>query len=126
MRIQTTAIGLAALFAVLAPASVGTASRLHMRVYPTVASAPAKVWVHMRIERDVQHRAVEIIAESEDFYRSSEIELDGDRAPRTNVFEFRGVPAGVYDVRAVLKGEGGYNIETVSTKVRLYGDGHEW
>jgi len=122
MTRRLTVIGLAALLAALAPASIGGASRLHMRVYPTVAAAPTKLWVYMRVERDIQHRAIEIIAESEDFYRSSEIQLDGDRAPRTNVFEFRGMPAGLYDVSAVLKGQGGYSIEVVQTQVTLYGD----
>jgi hypothetical protein len=44
------------------------------------------------------------LAESDDFYRSSEIQLDGDHAPRTNTFEFRSLPPGHYSVKAMLMG----------------------
>ena len=59
------------------------------------------------IEADQDNRAVEIIAESADFYRSSEIQLEGDKAPRTTNFEFRSLPPGTYEVRALLIGTGG-------------------
>jgi hypothetical protein len=78
--------------------------RLNMRVTPTVAIAPADLTVRATVEVSRSNRAIEIIAESADFYRSSEIPLDGDRAPRTTRFEFRGLPGGMYAVRAVLKG----------------------
>jgi hypothetical protein len=79
-------------------------NRLNMRVTPTVAFAPADLTVRATVEASASNRAIEIIAESEDFYRSSEMPLDGDRAPRTTRFEFHGLPGGSYTVRAVLKG----------------------
>ena len=54
------------------------------------------------IEADQDNRAVEIVAESADFYRSSQIQLEGDKAPRTTNFEFRSLPPGTYEVRALL------------------------
>lgn len=75
-----------------------------MRVSPSVAFAPANLAVRATILADIGNRAVEIVAESSDFYRSSEIQLDGDRAPRTAVFEFRSLPPGSYEVKAVLRG----------------------
>jgi hypothetical protein len=50
---------------------------------------------------------VEILAESSDFYRSSEIQLEGDKAARTTMFEFRSLPPGSYEVRATLFGSSG-------------------
>jgi len=50
---------------------------------------------------------MEVIAESGDFYRSSAIQLEGDRAPRTVTFEFRSLPAGEYEVTAVVIGTDG-------------------
>jgi hypothetical protein len=78
--------------------------RLNLRVSPAVAIAPADLTVRATVEASESNRAIEIIAESGDFYRSSEIPLDGENAPRTTRFEFRGLPGGTYAVRAVLKG----------------------
>jgi hypothetical protein len=86
------------------PLGMRGGERLAMRVSPAVAFAPADLIVRMTIESNNANRAVEIIAESTDFYRSSEIPLNGDKAPRTAQLAFRSLPGGVYSVRAVLKG----------------------
>jgi hypothetical protein len=72
-----------------------------------VAFAPANLVVRATIEANAENRAVEIIAESADFYRSSQIQLEGNKAPRTNQFEFRSLPPGTYEVRALLIGTDG-------------------
>jgi len=59
------------------------------------------------VEADPDNHAVRISAESPDFYRSSEVGLEGEDAPRTTTFEFRGLPTGTYEVRATLLGAGG-------------------
>ena len=41
------------------------------------------------------------------YHRSSEIPLDGKNAQRVNVVELKGLPTGLYEVRAVLVGPGG-------------------
>jgi len=92
------------LFATL-PMSAG--ERIVVKVSPAVAFAPANLVVRTMIEADQDNRAVEIIAESADFYRSSQIQLEGDKAPRTTSFEFRSLPPGTYDVRALLIGADG-------------------
>ncbi|HZP48639.1 MAG TPA: hypothetical protein VFB07_08895 [Vicinamibacterales bacterium] len=66
---------------------------------------------------------MEIVAESEDFYRSSEIQLDGDSAPRTTQFEFRSLPPGTYEVRAVLYGAGGDARAEVRQQVNVIASG---
>lgn len=58
------------------------------------------------VESNPANRSIEIIAESADFYRSSEIPLDGEKAARTAQIAFRNLPSGLYRVRAVLKGAG--------------------
>lgn len=78
-----------------------------MKVSPAVAFAPANLVVRAYVMADPDNRAIEVVAESEDFYRSSEIQLNGEKAPRTNVFEFRSLPTGTYQVRAVLIGTQG-------------------
>jgi hypothetical protein len=86
---------------------LGAGGRITMRVSPAVAFAPANLVVRATIEADAANRAVEVIAESADFYRSSEIQLEGERAARTNTFEFRSLPPGAYEVRATLFGASG-------------------
>ncbi len=97
--------GAAVLLLLALPAGAG--DKLSMKVSPSVAFAPANLVVRAFVLQDADNRAIEVIAESEDFYRSSEIQLDGDKAPRTNVFEFRSLPTGTYQVSAVLIGSQG-------------------
>jgi hypothetical protein len=86
------------------PAGTRTSERLVMRVSPSVAFAPADLVVSTTIDSNASNRAIEIIAESADFYRSSEVPLDGDKAPRTFRLALRNLPGGAYTVRALLKG----------------------
>jgi hypothetical protein len=104
---------------VLVSGVLGASDRLSMRVSPAVAFAPANLVVRTLIEADAANRAIEIVAESPAFYRSSEIQLDGEHAPRTTMFEFRSLPSGNYSVRAVLKGQGGHELVTVERKVNV-------
>ena len=86
------------------PVGTRTGARLAMQVSPSAAFAPADLIVRTTIDANASNRAIEIIAESADFYRSSEVPLDGARAPRTNRLALRNLPGGAYTVRAVLKG----------------------
>jgi hypothetical protein len=106
-------------------ASVGGQDRLTMRVSPSVAFEPANLVIRMRIERNEDNRAVEIEADSSYFYRSSEIQLDGERAPRTTRFEFRSLPGGNYNITARLKGSGGEELAVVRSKVNVMASGAE-
>ena len=102
MKARILLCGISVLLTV--PLGVRTGDRLAMRVSPTVAIAPADLIVRTTIESNAANRSIEIIADSADFYRSSEIPLDGENAARTAQFAFRHLPSGLYTVRAVLKG----------------------
>jgi hypothetical protein len=84
--------------------------RLVMRVSPAVSYAPANLRVTTIVTSDKENRAIQVEAESDGFYRSSEIPLEGEEAPRTTVVEFRSIPGGNYTVRATLKGVNGREI----------------
>lgn len=105
-----------------AVSSLGAVERLRLKVTPSVAFAPATLIVRTTIEPDAQNRAVEIVAESPDFYRSSEIELEGDRSPRTTTLEFRSLPAGTYEVSATLIGPGSAVRARTEQEVDVMGD----
>ena len=101
------------------PLGAGSPERLSMRVSPAVAFAPADLSVRATIEANDQNRTIEIIAESGDFYRSSEMSLNGEKAPRTTQFEFRGLPGGRYVVVAVLKGAGGEQLASTRREIQV-------
>src|SRR5262249_12634924 len=86
-------------FFLLTASAVGADDPLALRVSPAVSFAPANLIVRATVEANADNRSMEVVAESADFYRSSAIELDGDRAPRTRMFEFRSLPPGVYEVK---------------------------
>ena len=93
------------MLAVALPSAAG--EPLAMRVSPRLALEPALLTVRTTIEADADNRALQIVAQSADFYRSSFIQLDGANAPRLNVFEFKNLPNGTYDVTSVLVGSRG-------------------
>jgi hypothetical protein len=102
---------------------LGAGERITMKVSPAVAFAPANLVVRATIECDADNRAVEITAESPDFYRSSEIQLEGEKAARTNTFEFRSLPPGTYEVRATLFGMSGQPRGIVRQQINVIASG---
>ena len=108
---------------ILIASGVDANDRLDLRVSPAVAFAPANLSVRATVESASDNRSIEIIAESAEFYRSSEMQLDGDAAPRTAIFQFRSLPTGEYSVRGILKGPGGHEIATVERKVNIVESG---
>lgn len=104
-------------------APVGAGERLALKVSPAVAFAPANLIVRTTVEADSANRAMEIEAESVDFYRSSAVELDGENAPRTTQYEFRNLPPGRYSVKATLRGSDGHPRAAVRTEVNVMASG---
>lgn len=103
MKASVLACGVAVLLRL--PALSGNS--LTMRVSPSVMLAPGYLTVRTTIEANVDNRAMEVIADSPTFFRSSRVPLDGDRAPRVNEFVFKDLPAGRYQVTARLMGTSG-------------------
>jgi hypothetical protein len=77
---------------------------LRMRVSPAVAMAPGFLTVRVNVEAAAENRLLQVVAESPDFYRSSEIQLNGAQAAPLAVFEFRNLPSGLYQVTGMLVG----------------------
>jgi hypothetical protein len=89
---------------VLAFAAVSASGdeQLRLAVSPARSFAPSNLNIRARIVPHPDNRTLIVTAESEDFYRSSEISLEGEFAPATITFEFRGLPGGEYIVSGVL------------------------
>src|SRR5262245_19282598 len=94
MRSRALIFGLA----MTATTALDATAPLSIHVRPAMSVAPANLVMQARVEPDAKNRAIEIVADSEDFYRSSTIQLDGELAPKTTYFEFRSLPSGEYTV----------------------------
>jgi hypothetical protein len=118
MSVRTFLVGLL----VVLSGPLGADERLSLQVSPEIAIAPAKLTIRARIAPDEENRAVVVTVESEDYYRSSEIQLDGERAPRMTLVNLIDVPAGSYQVSAVLKGPGGRERALAQSTVTIVGE----
>lgn len=78
-----------------------------LHVNPSVSVAPATVGIRVRVPPEADNRALEIVLDSENFYRSSRLELDGDRAPLVSTLRVGSLPAGTYVVTAAVMGVDG-------------------
>jgi hypothetical protein len=103
MRLKALLGGLVIVMAV--PGLANEAVR--MRVSPKMTVEPAWLTVQMSVEPNADNRRLHLEIDSETFFRSSEVALEGDKAPRTNVFQYRGLPAGDYELRVALIGRDG-------------------
>lgn len=86
-----------------AAAETAAREKLSLRVTPNVSSAPSNVVAIATIAKDPANRWLTIEAESGAFYRSSAIQLDGDKAPAVTEVRLSNLPSGEYAVSAVLK-----------------------
>jgi len=75
---------------------------LRLAVTPAQSMAPATVRIRARVEPSAANRLLAIVADGEDFYRSSEMQLAGDQAPATVELQFSNLPGGNYEFYAVL------------------------
>jgi hypothetical protein len=100
-------LGLSALLLTGSTLALGAGEALTVQLTPEMGFAPADVVVKASVEAHSDNRALELILDSPDFYRSSLVELQGEQAPRTTVFEVRSVPGGRYVVTTRLLGPSG-------------------
>ena len=91
--------------------------RLTMAVSPMQSFAPTTLIIRVHVEPDRGNRALEVVAESGEYYRSSRIQLDGADTPRTISFEIRNLPGGDYDIRGALIDSADHERAAVRTQV---------
>jgi hypothetical protein len=101
--------------------SAGPIDRLTLAASPVSSFAPAHLVVRVHVTPDPANRALEVIAESSDYFRSSRMPLDGEDAPTTITLEFRGLPQGDYAVRGRLIDSAGHERASVRRQVIVLG-----
>jgi hypothetical protein len=94
---------------------------LTMAVSPVQSLAPTNLTIRVHVEPDADNRALEVVAESGEYYRSSCIQLDGADAPRTISLEIRNLPGGDYDLRSALINRAGRERAAVRTQIVVLG-----
>ena len=103
MKTRSTLAALTIIGMLSASGTTGATEKLTLRVTPNVSSAPGTVIVKATVARNAENRWLHIEADSGEFFRSSEIQLDGDRAPVVSEFRIPNLPGGEYVVKAVLR-----------------------
>jgi hypothetical protein len=96
-------------------AKVDAGAKLMLKVSPSVSSAPSTVVVRALVPKDADNRTLLIGADSGTFYRSSEIQLDGARAPFVTELRLKDLPGGEYTVVAVLRDQMGHQTTVKQT-----------
>jgi hypothetical protein len=95
-------------FVLAAALSVNAGERLTIAVSPLQSFAPTNLVVRIHVAPDAGNRAIEVTADSGEYFRSSVIPLDGNEAPRTIAVELRSLPGGDYQVQGTLIDNAGH------------------
>lgn len=105
------ALGLAAVVPMAATAASGTERHVRaaaaLDVRPRMAFAGSGVRILVRVPADADNRRLRVTIDSGSFARTSEIDLEGLRAPGTHWFDLPALPAGDYLVEAIVYGSTG-------------------
>ena len=120
-RLLVGAVVLACLVA--ARPTLGAETALSLRVTPRMAAAPATVSITVTVEPNERNRVLVIEDDSDVYYRSSQVQLEGKNAARTHQLIFRELPPGEHLVRASVHGTDGFQtvVWTTVTVVRTPG-----
>ena len=78
-----------------------------LRMTPRFVAAPGYLRSLIRVSPNAENRLLRVEIDSEGYYRSSEIELDGASAPMTHFMDWKAVPAGKYDLIVTVMGPSG-------------------
>jgi hypothetical protein len=106
---------------ILTALPAGGAEPLRLSVTPAQSFAPATVLVRARIEPRADNRWLALVADGPNFYRSSEIQLNGDQAPKTVELRFSNLPGGDYEIYAVLSDNTGRQRAVVHLPAKVIG-----
>ncbi len=118
MRLRNIALCAAAITLLSVASGDATENRLRIEVSPRVSTAPAAVRVRAFVTPDAANRALEVIADSDSFYRSSLVPLDGANAALITETVFRDLPGGEYEVSvALVAADGGRTVDKREVRV---------
>jgi hypothetical protein len=111
----TFGVGVGAADKVSTPHAERPAQKLDIHLSASFAMAPATFRSTVFVEKHPDNRILRVSVDGENFYRSSDIPLEGTEAPRTHEVLWRDLPAGEYQVSTVLYGSTGTRAVLVRT-----------
>ena len=82
-------------------------ARLEMRLSGSVALAPAVLRSTVFVEQHPDNRMLRVSIDGENYFGSSDIPLEGSESKRSHFLEWKGLPAGEYQVSTELYGATG-------------------
>jgi hypothetical protein len=100
---RTTAIALLAIVTPMLAVRGSAAQVVEIMLRGHYYSAPATVIVNVAIHPDAENHRLVIEADSERFFRSSQLELSGDKDKRIHTIQFKNLPEGQYVLRAEVR-----------------------
>ena len=83
------------------------ADELTLRLTPRFVSAPGYLRSLIRVAPNESNRVLRVEIDSDGYYRSSDIALEGASAPTSPVVDWKAVPAGKYNLIVSVLGPGG-------------------
>jgi len=92
-------------------------NRLKIEVWPHVSSAPADVRIRAIVAPNAENRALQVAADSGDFFRSSYVPLSGIDAAAVTETTIKNLPGGNYDIAVALVDAQGKQIVERATVV---------
>jgi hypothetical protein len=90
-------------------------------VAPLVAFAGADMRIVVRVQPDAGNRRLQLSVDAPTFYASTERQLDGKDGARAHTFNLHELPAGDYEITAVLEGADGVRSK-VTRQFKVMGD----
>lgn len=87
-----------------AASSAEPAHPITVRVTPTFAIEGSPVQAMVRVTPNAENRLLRITVDSESYFRSSDVQLDGDQAAITHYLPMHSLPTGEYAFLAVVYG----------------------
>ena len=95
---------------------------LELRLATRFAFAPASLHSLVRVSPHPDNRLLRVLIDGDQFYRSSDTQLDGADAARSYFFTWHKLPPGSYSVIAVVYGQHGVRGQRLGTLEVLGGD----
>jgi hypothetical protein len=102
MRTAIVTTGLVVLGALSVPQSPAK-EIVEIKVHGYYFAAPATVPITIAVEPGEKNRILVVEVDSDDYFRSSGVELDGEKEKRLHSLEFKSLPAGEYTLRAQVR-----------------------